>query len=217
VIGFANPFLDQGLMGAPQPNTADPALAIAAEQHAEEEAVRQGLHGLIRSSVQQNMGKGIETGAAATATVAKPIVQNWLAGGTTTLSSAAVKPAVELGSEATIGSTLGPALGVAAVGYGAYEGIKSGLSGANKLNAAISRGRVDPQEADELRQKNFNNQMVKGGIGSVGGLFGAGPIGALAGGSGGFLGASRTYKDERHPAKATARALAKFMRNPFKK
>jgi len=124
-----------------------------------------------------------------------------------------------------VAGVAGPVLGVASTLYGSYQGIEQGLKSASDINRVIRQNPNMPEsKVDDLRQKAFNRQMVSSGTGAASGALGGlsyGPVGAviggILGGAGGALGASRTYKDSRHPAKDTAMALGRFMRNPFKK
>ena len=188
------------------------ALNHYAQMQAEQEALRQGLHQVIRGNFNQ-AGLGLaDAGAKAVGTGIGAALRS----GTSSY--------VNSGAQ-TISSSLAGLLGTGATLYGGYEGVKGGLGSANRLNSQLRR--ASPQltegERDDLRQRNFNAAMVKGGSGSAAGLIGGalGPIGAIAGsligGSGGFLEASRTFKDEDRPALRTAKALGKFMRRPWKR
>lgn len=243
----------QPMDAQPRPEQDQSPFEFAAMQHAQDEGVRQGILQLLRAQVQSNLQGGAQLGATGLGKgVVRPAI-NYLTGEAgTTLSStsasaleqvaarqAATQTAadIEAGGQTAAGAgvaqgggtsllgAVGTGLGVAGTLYGSYQGIQSGLHSANSINSAIrSSPNMDPAEADRLRQKNFNAQMVNSGIGGVGGAIGGsglGPagiiIGSLLGGAGGALGASRTYKDSDHPAQDTAKALGRFVSNPFKR
>lgn len=224
---LGNPFLGGG-EGLEQ----SPAMAAAAEQHAQDLAVKQALAQLLQKQMSESTMQAGKVAATGIGQVAKPAVNYLKASLGPTLSSSAAQAANGAVTESATntGSSLlgaaGSGLGAAALGYGAYQGVESGLGSANKVNQAIRKSRnLEQDEADSLRQSAFNAQMVKGGTGAgsgaLGGLALGGPIGAvvggLAGGAGGFLGATRMYKDSEHPARDTAKAFATFMKNPFKR
>lgn len=135
----------------------------------------------------------------------------------------AAAPAAQAGTS-LLGNS-GQILGAGAALYGGYKGIEGGLENISDLRRAIGTGDLSPQEEEAARQKTFNSGMVNMGIGSVGGALGGssyGPIGAalgaLVGGSGGALQATKSYGgSEGSDWQNTLRASLKFAKNPFKR
>ena len=116
-------------------------------------------------------------------------------------------------NSSSLSSVAGPALGIAAAGYGAYQGNRQASHDLNVLHQQISSGDLTPEQVDAARQRSFNAGMVSFGLGSTGGLLGSGVLGALAGASGGARQAYGSY--DNFPD--AARAFANFVKDPFKK
>lgn len=148
---------------------------------------------------------------------------------------AATAPTADLGPSAgaAVGTdgasllgSLGQLLSVAGLGYNAYAGIQRGqktLHGLSEYERAFRGGELDQGTLDRQRAAAFRSGMVDQGIGSATGLVAGsslGPLGmiagAVAGGAGGAMTASRAYKDSDHPAADTGKALVRFMGNPFR-
>ncbi len=131
------------------------------------------------------------------------------------------------GDGASLLGSLGKLLGVAGVGYSAYQGLQSGhetLHGLSQAERAFRNGELDQDAIDAQRDAAFRSGMIHMGLGGATGILGGaslGPIGAVAGGvaggSGGALTATRAYNESDHPAEDTWKASLRFAANPFRK
>lgn len=139
-------------------------------------------------------------------------------------SSLGESAGTSVGSVATDGASLlgslGKVLGTGAAAYGAFEGIRSGLSANDDLDDFLHGDLTREQERD-ARQASHDAGMVGVGTGAATGALagtalapGIGTaLGAILGAAGGMIQSSGSHDN----AADAAKARLKFMKNPFKK
>jgi hypothetical protein len=218
-----NPFLSPpsplDAQEAEAPNPMEAAFRQAAQQHAEDEAVRQQLSDLLRKQVQFQQEKMANIGVKGAGMALKEPVKNFLADSTTTLSSSSatalnpapyVQPAVQSAATVAggIGSDLasqavtttasaaptalqlgGAALGAAGLGYGAYEGIKGALRTRSQIQEAIKSGAFDDNEIEDMREKLVKTGQMEARTGAASGAIAGGTAGSVVPGIGTAIGA----------------------------
>lgn len=219
-----NQFL--GGMG-PRPATAQPMevdpnqqnMDWAAENFGAEDAIREGMHDIIRQQMAGTRQEQMALAPKAAGTVAKgafpqfgaairgtadyamaPVkagvkaAQNYVMGGQTTTSAASAAPATGVDVMGAFGKVAGPA----GVAYNAYQNIDRGLKNASALRSALRDEDANLTSDQEMRLRNesFKAGREQARTGAATGVLAGsslGPPGMVAGGLSGYAGGAAQY------------------------